>query len=68
MPEEKGINVTSAAGRKPANGVAPVKPGHEPVRCAARPEMPVCNMGGHGFICHFNDGSCLRHPKPVAEE
>lgn len=23
-----------------------------------------CRMAGHGFICKFRDGSCLKYPRP----
>lgn len=38
-----------------------IPPEERPV-CRARPECAGCNMPGHGFVCSFRDGSCLKYP------
>ena len=35
-------------------------PGRESIRVGIKPECEGCNMGAHGFLCHFQDGSCLK--------
>lgn len=62
------ITVESNASKPtPVNGNIPEKPGREPVRCDKLPCAPPCSMGAHGFICHFTDGGCLRHPQRIKE-
>ncbi len=61
----KGTRVTGRLYTPPfVQGVVHEKPGRDRVSCPIRPECAGCNMGAHGFLCHFADGSCLRCRAP----
>lgn len=56
-------------GRPVILGLIPAPPERVYAVCRVRSECTGCTMPAHGFVCHFGDGTCLRHKnRPDVEE